>query len=415
MKHILLLLLLPFLWAVEGRSQSYDFSAVNADGLTLYYKVLDEDKAEVQMVGELTRNVQRLLLPDTVQAPVGKKYIVTQIEPYVGDAHLEELILPNTLRYFEWQTFLYLSNVKKIVFPASVEQHNGIIFQFAGNPEEIHILLTAPPQNVFAHYAYPAFNIHLAAGPMPAIYVPTDCTHAFKSRVEDWSYNASDNSPIQYQEQLTFSSNGYTSYYLENENFEVPAGCTAYIVTGVTPVREGEGTAVLKAFGPGTLIPRQTGFILQGTPGSKQTYRGHRPGTEADVTGNLLVGTAQAEQEFQEAGYKFYVFGHGERGMGFYKQGSRNGQSIRLKAHKAGLRLPESLAPGVKGLVLDFEGAKQQLITRINTAAASEAQAPAEHPASNGTYDLQGRRLPEGQLPKPGLYLVNGRKTLIRK
>ena len=267
-----------------------------------------------------------------------------------------------------------------------------------------------------AHYAY-QYPIFGGSGPS-SLFVITrpDSIVYFASKAPSWGLLRYDQYIYnRYREELTFSQNGYTSYYLENENFEVPAGCTAYIVTGVTPVREGEGTAVLKAFGPGTLIPRQTGFILQGTPGAKQLYQAYISGTEADVSGNLLVGTAQESEEFNAPGYKYFVFGKGMHGMGFYKQGTRDGASIRLTAHKAGLRLPDSLAP-VKSLRFDFQSAKEQLLTGISAALKAQAsQAQTETSTASGTYDLQGRRLPQGQWPKPGLYLVNGRKTLIRK
>lgn len=132
------------------------------------------------------------------------------------------------------------------------------------------------------------------------IYVATDATQPYESAAEWLDYKG------KYYEKVSFGATGYTSYYLENENFLVPAGCTAYIITGVTPSGSltAPDNAIVKAFGAGKIIPKQTGFILQGTPNSTVIYQANVTGPEEDVTGNLLVGTA-TEQEISGAGYKY--------------------------------------------------------------------------------------------------------------
>ena len=208
-----------------------------------------------------------------------------------------------------------------------------------------------------------------------------------------------------YREQLTIGATGYTTYYLENENFKVPAGCTAYIITGVTP--SGSITtpdqAVVKAFTAGKIIPKQTGFILQGTPNTTVEYQANVTGTEESVTGNLLVGTA-TEQEISGAGYKYYIFSaSGDQGLGFYKQGTRQGASIKLKAHRAGLRLSESIGRA-KSFIIDFEAARREAGTTGIHGVRPEAQR-----LDNAVYDLQGRRVIN---PTHGIYIINGKKII---
>ena len=114
------------------------------------------------------------------------------------------------------------------------------------------------------------------------IYVNTD--HAGLYTVASgWSDHAG-----HYVETVDVGTSGYTSYYLENENFVVPSGCTAYIITGITPSGSimTPDQAVVKAFGAGKIIPKQTGFILQGTPSSTIEYYAAVTGTEESVTGN---------------------------------------------------------------------------------------------------------------------------------
>ena len=124
-------------------------------------------------------------------------------------------------------------------------------------------------------------------------------------------------------------------------------------------------------------------------------------GTEENVTGNLLVGTA-TEQEFSATGKKFYVLANGDEGMGFYKQGTRGGASIKLPAHRAGLSLDESIARSKEAFFFDFDAA------RGNTTGI-ENVSNAKQPQEDVVYDLQGRRVTN---PTHGIYIINGKKVI---
>ena len=231
------------------------------------------------------------------------------------------------------------------------------------------------------------------------IFVPVDCSTAYKATT-NWSAYSD-----KFREEVKVGPTGYTSYYLENENFLVPSGCTAYIITGITPSGSimTPDQAVVKAFGAGKIIPKQTGFILQGAVNSTIEYQANVTGTEESVTGNLLIGTA-TEQEFNASGYKYYIFSNnGDEGIGFYKQGTRNGASIKLAAHRAGLRLPEAIAPA-KGFTIDFESARKE----AETTGIRDVR-PTVQPRENVIYDLQGRRVTN---PGRGIYIVNGKKVV---
>ena len=158
----------------------------------------------------------------------------------------------------------------------------------------------------------------------------------------------------------------------------------------------------MKAFTAGKIIPKQTGFILQGTPNSTVVYQANVTGTEEDVTGNLLVGTA-VEQEISGAGHKFYVLANGDQGLGFYKQGTRQGASIKLKPHRAGLRLDESIGRA-KSLIFDFDAARREAETTGIRSVRPEMQR-----RDNAVYDLQGRRVVN---PTHGIYIINGKKII---
>lgn len=408
-KFLLLFLCLVVVQFTKAQTPTYDFTAVNDDGLTIYYKVIDEAKKEVSVadknrMGHTYATVTKMVIPDKVKKSDGTEYTVTDIG-YTFTAgntypNLTELTLPSTLKTLMWQPFLGIQKVKKLVIPAGIEETNGIIFQAIGL-EEIYLLAPTPPRTTFS---YSTFNMDLTN---VKVYLPVDCSLNYKAR-SDWEINAVDNTPVPYLERITLNANGYASLYLENENCEVPAGCTAYIVKGS---KQGAGSypdADIKAFAAGSIIPKQTAFILENLNAKGQTigYHAHVSGTEVDVSGNLLVGSA-TETEFSGTGYRYYIFSSGNLGQGFYHQGTRKGESIKVKAHRAGLRLPVTgygLAPA-KAFVFDFEAAKQKLITGIKLRPT-----PDTAPKNDVIYDLQGRRVTH---PTRGIYIVNGKKIIF--
>ena len=406
-KFLLLFLCLVVVQFTKAQTPTYDFTAVNDDGLTIYYKVINEAKKEVSVANRHAYvTLTKMVIPDKVKKSDGTEYTVTDIG-YTFTAgstydNLTELTLPSTLKTLMWQPFLSIPNIKKLVIPAGIEETNGIIFQALGGPckwEEIYLLAPTPPRTTFS---YSAFNMDLTN---VKVYLPVDCSLNYKAR-SDWEINA--RSPVPYLERITLNANGYASLYLENENCEVPAGCTAYIVKGS---KQGAGSypdADIKAFAAGSIIPKQTAFILENLNAKGQTigYHAHVSGTEVDVSGNLLVGNA-TETEFSGTGYRYYIFSSGSLGQGFYHQGTRKGESIKVKAHRAGLRLPvtgHGLAPA-KAFVFDFEAAKQKLVTGISVHPTTDAT-----PKNDVIYDLQGRRVTH---PTRGIYIVNGKKIIF--
>ena len=310
---------------------------------------------------------------------------------------VEKIIYPKTLKILKGSSTFgadrYADRLLSITIPAAVEMVS--VFR-APNLNTINM----------EPYAAPAFDGgatgDLEINTTATIYVPADATYNYETATgaaTPWTRYVG-----QYREQVKIGPNGYTSYYLENENFEVPAGCTAYIIKSVT--QEGTtnfGRTTEQVIPAGSVIPKQTGFILKGTANSTVTYRANLTGvTEVNVTGNLLVGTA-TEQEISGAGYKYYLFGHGAVGQGFYYQTGRDGNSIKLGAHRAGLKLSTSGFAPAKELIFNFEEATTNGISSVEQTA---------EPRTDVIYDLQGRRVKN---PVNGIYIVNGKKVVISK
>lgn len=341
-------------------------------------KYIDLSNTKVRFIGsDAFPNIDKV---SYVKFPQTLRRIAQQIFDFPFSPTLKELVLPEKLDTIDFTAFSGLS-LEEITF----ENPNPALLYYVDNP-----MPNSSTQG-------PLDAIFLSQ--LQTVYVPADATKAYQTTPR-WS-----NRSNLYREKVSFGTTGYTTYYLENENFKVPTGCTAYIITGVTP--SGSITtpdnAIVKAFSAGKIIPKQTGFILQGTPNSTAVYQANVTGIEEDVTGNLLVGTA-TEREINGAGYKYYVLSaSGDQGLGFYKQGTRGGTSIKLKAHRAGLRLTESIARA-KSFFIDFDAAREN----ANVAGIRNIGQEAEG-RDNIIYDLQGRRVKN---PTHGIYIINGKKVI---
>ena len=104
-----------------------------------------------------------------------------------------------------------------------------------------------------------------------------------------------------------------------------------------------------------------------------------------------------------ETGYKYYKLAYdnytAQTGLGFY-WGAENGGAFNVKAGTAYLAVPTSEANNAKGFAFDGETAG---IENVNVAANQ----------SKTIYNLNGQRV--SNMSQAGLYIVNGKKVVIRK
>lgn len=414
-KLLLLSLFLVMAIASRGSLHRYDFIVVY-EGIPFQCKIKDavNKKISIGRDGSSTTiypGIRNLIIPEKLTAPSGIEYTVTEIEDngciFARVVDLEEVTFPKTIEHMNWVAAYRYDDTKKVrkVTIQTLKSHHGVILGGGGNtPLEIRLLMTTLPVNTYPPVPYPAYQLDGMNLDSLHVFVPVDCSALYKSSPW-WSIDAKQAIPVPYYEELKIGPNGYTSYYLENENFEVPTGSTAYIIKGATNRLNHTGDAVVEAFPAGSIIPKQTGFILSGVAGSTVVYRACVDGPEVDVTGNLLVGTA-TEQEFSGAGYRYYIFGNGSEGQGFYHQGTRKGNSMKVGAHRAGLKLPTTGFSPAKSFVFNFEEAVRNTVTGISTVKTESAAKDAP------IYNLQGCRVTN---PTNGIYIVNGKKILIKK
>lgn len=170
-----------------------------------------------------------------------------------------------------------------------------------------------------------------------------------------------------------------------------------YNVTDATAGEDKDGAV------KGFYVPANTGVLVVCLDKSAPYYF---PETTQNVTlpANQLKPAPIGGVGFTaETGYKYYKLAYDNytagTGLGFYL-GAENGGAFIVKAGTAYLAVPESEANNAKGFAFDGETTG---IENVNVAANQ----------SKTIYNLNGQRV--SNMSQAGLYIVNGKKVVIRK
>ena len=154
----------------------------------------------------------------------------------------------------------------------------------------------------------------------------------------------------------------------------------------------------------GYYIPAKTGVLLWTDKTSVEYYTVDNYAVDAlAADANMLKPSVTAGAFVPENDYLYYKLAYGDwtskTGLGFY-WGADNGGAFYVKAGTAYLAVPEANATGAKGFTLSGEA------TGIEGVNANVENAKA-------IYNLNGQRV--ASMAKPGLYIVNGKKMVVRK
>ena len=195
--------------------------------------------------------------------------------------------------------------------------------------------------------------------------------------------------PIVSDVQFTFDATyGWGTFFYSNSAYAIPEGVTAFVVSGVD-----EKQVTLTEI---PAIPSATAVIITGEPGQTYVFEA-TPEPNLAIGENYLEGTDVDTDIEAENGEKFYVLSAKKGVVGFYYGNGTDGGSFTNKAHKAYLRIAESVKPSANGYAL-FD------TTGISTATVSNgSDAPA--------YNLAGQRVDKAF---KGVVIVNGKK-MVRK
>lgn len=217
---------------------------------------------------------------------------------------------------------------------------------------------------------------------------------------------------------VSISQYGYAGLHL-NYPVEIPDGVTAYIVTQA-PIR---GAVTLEPLDG--IIPANTGVILHspaveaaGTATSVP-FRYAAATSAAETKDNRLMGSNYRHVVEGQPNTNYYLFGaktlagRTEKTVGLFlawlqysadgtiasgNANTDNGGWFQVSANKIYLSVPTA------------SGTPAAQFTFTSGTPTGIAPTPAG-PAATAVYDLQGRRI--GRIAKPGIYVVNGKKTLV--
>lgn len=187
----------------------------------------------------------------------------------------------------------------------------------------------------------------------------------------------------------------YSTLYYGNENLVVPpyVTATAYSVNG-------NKLQAVKTYNTGDVIPAGTGVVLNSEKGN--TYKFDITNTSGELAiGNMLHGSDEAATT--TGGDRYYMLSlnaaSDPTSVGFY-YARANGAAFTNGAHKAYLALPAAQAKAFSYLFNETDG--------ISTIPNDKTE------TVNGIwYTIDGKRL-NGQPTKKGIYIVDGKKVVIR-
>lgn len=192
----------------------------------------------------------------------------------------------------------------------------------------------------------------------------------------------------------------YGTYYTEDA-FVMPEGLTGYTITS----EDGLTLKFNKAYVAGAVVPAKTALVLKATEeltANKDFTYTIVNSTEVAPTNNLLHGSVAEATTNVEGAKAYYKLANPTEGIGFY-YGAEDGGAFTNGAHKAYLAVKTETLSQMRGFSFD------SMTTGINHVVAN-----AEHAKTTVIYDLNGRRVNSLNAAAKGVYIVNGKKVIVK-
>lgn len=218
-----------------------------------------------------------------------------------------------------------------------------------------------------------------------------------------FSCYASGQKPVQLYRKVgtfTLTNAQYGTYYTEDA-FVMPEGVLGYTITS----EDGKTLNFNEAYAAGAVVPAKTALLLKATEkltaDKVYTYTIVNS-TEVAPTDNLLHGSVAEATTNVEGATAYYKLANPTEGPGFY-YGAEDGGAFTNGAHKAYLAVKTKALSQMRGFSFD------SMTTGINHVVAN-----AEHAKSTVIYDLNGRRVNSLSAAAKGVYIVNGKKVIVK-
>ena len=199
---------------------------------------------------------------------------------------------------------------------------------------------------------------------------------------------------------FTITPAQYGTYYTEDA-FVMPEGVTGYTITS----EDGQTLNFNGNYVAGKTVPAKTALLLKADekPAANKDFTYTIVNSDAVApTDNLLHGSVAEATTNVEGAKAYYKLANPTEGLGFY-YGAEDGGAFKNGAHKAYLAVMTKALSQMRGFSFD------SMTTGINHVVAN-----AEHAKSTVIYDLNGRRVNSLNAAAKGVYIVNGKKVIVK-
>ena len=199
---------------------------------------------------------------------------------------------------------------------------------------------------------------------------------------------------------VTLAATGYATFYDSENNYKIPAGLKANVVTAAT-------TSALTYAELTDIIPAGTAVMLESVEKTGGEFSLPITSSKATYAGaNLLKGSDVATTTTAEVNSLFYKLTYGsskttQLGTFGWFWGAADGGAFQIEGHRAWLAIPEQQAASVRAYIIGGSGEGTTAIRNIETKDAADGE----------YYNLQGQRI---YAPGKGLYIHNNKKVIIK-
>ena len=204
---------------------------------------------------------------------------------------------------------------------------------------------------------------------------------------------------IRMADKITMNEHGVMTYASDNVlDFTNVSDLTAHYASSFTTNHDKTGVLTMTQ---AEKTPAGEGLLLRGTAG-ETFYVPVLCGINPTISNNLMVGlTTATNVATTEGGYTNYILSKQNDVIGWYRLAT----AYELKAHSAYLKLLTADVNAARGIVMDYGDGETTGIATITNDRESMAD--------DAWYTVDGKKLDEKPVKK-GLYIHNGRKTVIK-
>lgn len=293
---------------------------------------------------------------------------------FTQDEQLGSIVLPSSIKGIGNQTFEGCSLLQEMTIPATIGEIG--MYAFSGCDGIKRLTLEGAP---IVNHSYDG--------------LPNDCQLLY-----NYDYRNSSNLPederLAFYDYIPLGKNGFTTYYADHE-FTLPLGFNGAVINEVNH----DKMSLNWAFMEGDIVPAKTALIIKYDQQDNYVVLHSQPLSNSGNLSNLLRGSVDSETIRVEGDNAYFTLQEKDGEMIMKREKS----DFTNQSRGVYLCVPISANPSdsykIDGTAVD---------TSIDATSVESNNAPQR------VYNLQGVRLSSTENLSPGIYIINGKKTIKR-